>query len=756
MSHPLEYRDFSGGVTDYFIDASRNKYQTADNFVIFKYGQEGRLFTRPGSTLWDEVNPQIPAGAQRVGLLKFYNDTLFSQSARSLYYISGGTYQTLVGPSSNSLFPSGVTVANYAYVSEGQGHLLFSNDNFDKVQKVYYDGATPKLRTAGLPLIAAPTVAAGAADTKRYIYRFHLRYTYLVGTLEFEDNGPTVEVTLENAQAPDVSTVAITAIPVLANGSTHNYDTASSNLKVMISRTTDAGQAFYYVGSVNNGTTTFNDNTSDATLLTKVPLYTEGGYVESEEPPLCKYTHITEDKGYYAHVKEGSEVNPRRVLQSIPGDIDGVPADFYCDVDHEITGINSYKGIPIVGTLKGVFRIEGEFTAQGLDGTFSRRVSDTASCVSHLSMVQTPVGLFWAGLDGFYWSDGYNCFRVSDGWDKTYQEIVTTATKRSRIYGKYDSKNNRIYWACSRGAENLDNQAIWCLSLDWGVSSDMPFTSWSGTSFSATALEVDTSGNMHRGDRRGYIMKHSDTLYVDDKVQVLVTPTDWTTETIMYNYISAATNFGTIFQRKWVTGVNIMAENETNLSLQIISNNDKGRKRMNLAPVRFRGNLIWGEDDVFWGDANLIWNYSGLISEKRRMPAGHLRLDYKQIELVNAKVAIFNSDILGTCDVNQTLKTALLNNGSQEWPSAALDYFISFEQDNYTREYTITDRTDDTLTFTDPQNRVQDRLAQKWVIRGYPRNEVLNLIAFDLHFDVFGQTQDQYRNSTSGEVGSSS
>lgn len=765
-AEPFEFDDFSGGVTDYFVGAAINRYEEADNLLIFKYGDltrghVGRLFTRPGSEIRNETYYQIPAGAQRIGTLKYFENTLLSHSARKFYYVDVSGWITIQGPSSNDVFPSGATTSHYVSVTEGDHHLLITNDNFNKVQKLYPNGSSVlTLRTAGLPALAtSPVVTPGADTNKNFVYEFHYEYTYTVGTVTYVDVGPTTRVTVTDADAPETNANAISVIPALANSTTHNYDTASSNLKVKIARTIHNGQVFYYVGSVNNGTTTFNDNISDAALQLLTELYTEDGSVERFDPPLCKYIHHTEGRTYCAHVKEGSEVISTRVYQSIPGDIDGFGEDFFVDVDNEITGISSFKGIPIIACTLGAFRIEGAFDRFGRGAMISRRISDTASCVSHQSMVQTPVGVFWAGNDGFYFADAYNCFRINEGWDKTYQEIVESATKKLRIYGKYDPKKNRVYWACSRGAENLDNNACWVLSLDWGVSPDMPFTSYSGgngLSFNPSAIEVDKEGNLIRADKRGYIFDHSDTLYVDPKINTIIAPADWTTETIIYNLKSAATNFGTSFQRKLVTGVNVVAENETNLSLQIISNNDKSRKRSALSPIRFRGNLIWGEEDVYWGDPNLIWNYGGLISEKRRMPAGHLRCDYKQIELTNAKVALFNSDFLGVCSINATTKVVTLSVAASDFPENVIDYFISFSTDNYVKEYTITARTSDTVTYSDSGNTSTTSSGTGFVIRGYPRNEVLFLIGFTVHYEIFGKTQDVYKNTSSGEVGSSS
>ena len=44
---PLPLEDFSGGMTDYYLGAALNKFQQADNFLLYKHGQVAKLITRP-------------------------------------------------------------------------------------------------------------------------------------------------------------------------------------------------------------------------------------------------------------------------------------------------------------------------------------------------------------------------------------------------------------------------------------------------------------------------------------------------------------------------------------------------------------------------------------------------------------------------------------------------------------------------------------------------------------------------------------
>jgi hypothetical protein len=172
-----------------------------------------------------------------------------------------------------------------------------------------------------------------------------------------------------------------------------------------------------------------------------------------------------------------------------------------------------------------------------------------------------------------------------------------------------------------------------------------------------------------------------------------------------------------------------------------------------MKPIRYRGNITWGEEDIYWGDTVLEWNKQGLIHEKRRMPAKSIRCNYKRIKLSNAKVAILNSDQIGNVNVNASAKTAtLVNSGTFDWPSNAVDYYLAFEADNYVTEYLVTARTNDVLTYEDSLNASTTATGQKWVLRGYQKGEVLNLLNYSLIYELSGPTLGVYNNTDSGEV----
>lgn len=750
---PAEYDNFYGGFTDFHLNGPAHQCRRAENFVLLEYGKKGKLLSRPGSALYDAANPQVPAGNQRVGTLRFFEGTLFSQSARDVYYISAGSFQTLSGPSGNKVFPAGVTVDSVVSVAEWNHHLFLATDSYTKPAKLYKDsGGTFRIRTAGMPALASSPTLTPTAGALTYTYRFLYKYTYTVGNRTFVDRGSTTEVqTTTSATIGGGSPNAISTIPVLANGATDNYDTTV--VKVEIYRTIAGGTDFYYVSEVTNGTTTYNDTTTDATLLTNEPLYTAGGVVENDPPPLCKLLHVTEDVGFYADIKEGSEVFKNRLRQSLAGDIDSSPEDFFAEVDADIVGLSSVRGVPILLCSRGVFRVDGRFDEQGRGGLFPQKISDTATCVSAQSVVQTLEGVFWWGHDAIYFTDGTKVIKINEHWPETHKTYLGTVAKERRIQGAYDPDHLRIWWSVQAGDTDCDTCII--LDLNWGISEQSSFTKAvdNGSLSWAPAAITFSLGDLHRGDTRGYLLKHADTATTDPMIDTAVAAADWETETIIYYFESCAYNFGSNFQRHYIPRISVQAQNKSNLSLQIYSINDDGKSFAALKPIRFRGNITWGDPNVIWGDPSLVWRFFGVIEEWRRFPAKTLRCSYKAIALTNAMVVIVNSDLIDTAEVDGGTKLATLTDAATyDWPTDLLEYYIAFSQD-WEREFRIIDRTANTIEVDDSDGTaLQSQVAAEWEIRGKPKSEIFLLISYTLHFAQYGMTQTTFQNASSGSI----
>jgi hypothetical protein len=746
----LPISDFSGGFTDDYVNAPLNTAQEMDNFLLL---ENNSIITRPGSIVQDAVNAAlIPAGQQRIATFINYNkdDKAFFQSANKLYYRNPLAYTTLQGPTGNDLF-SLATVSSHLSFSEWKKQVFVTSDSFETTKKFFKDNTgVMRLRTAGLPnLASAPTVTVGAAGAAQYVYAFHFHSTYFADQEEFQDFGSVTQVLVANSGDPSVNANNISLIPVLANGSTESYDT--SNLKIYIFRTLDGGDVFYKIGEVTNGTTTFADTFSDSVIGVNERIYTTGDVLENDAPPLAKYLHIVNNIGYYGFLKEGAQLLKSDLLQSIPEDPDSVPNTNRITVDDEIKGVHSVQSIPMIFCRKHIYRIEGYYDELGRNFPVAIRINDTAGCVSNKSIVQAKDYVFWAGNDKIYGSDGYKVVPLSDHFSDRYKEMIASSSDPENITGTYDEKNERIYWSVQTDSSNPDSDTLWVLDLGVGIKANACFTSWSGgDSFAPSCVGV-FADKLVRCDRRGYVFVHDEIYSTDPKINTLAQPATWGRQAITYLYRGFATNFGTDVVRKWVTRFFLTAKNESNVTIQVTAINDDGRLVRPLQAIRYRKNFVWGDPEFVWGDPQFVWNASGLIQESRRFPARGLRCSYLQMEITNAFGVITSSDKLGNVTMLNNTCT-LVNSVDADWPENFVDYFIAFETDNFTKEYLITARTADTLTFLDIAGTAPVG-TQRWIVRGTRKDEILNLLSYTLSYAPISQSANQFEAGQSGELG---
>lgn len=765
MAEKLELEDFSGGITDYYLSAPPNKMKECENLLINQYQNQGKVFTRPGSELYDKNWPQ--PYASRINTCFKYKGILFVQIGPRLFYYNpnavGNKWIQLKNPDNEDPFAA----ANDIYYSYGfwNSHILMTGSSASVatptgfVQKIIIENGIPSIFTAGLPPFFYTVATPDGSNV--YLYKLVFSQKYKAGGAEFEDIGtPSASITYKTTSPIGAgSTVSLTAIPELADGNGFRI----TEIKKDIYRTVNNGTTFFYVGTINNNVTSFTDNNLDSVISANKQLYTNGGVAPNDWPQFSRCLHIKNDIAYYGNVLDrpaGNEILNFRLYQSIVGDIDSVPEDFYIDLDDEIISISSTKNNIIVLCRRSVYRIDGIFDDLGRGGMVAERISDTAGCISVQGTVQALDGVFWLGDDGAYFTDGFKVMKLNEDHVKRYKTYVNpseislptggSTSRVQKIQGKYDKRKNRIWWIMQSSKNAADTDFCYVLDLNWGIRPNATFTTVSGDSLYPSAIEFDDD-DMIRCHKNGYVLVHKDTLFTDPKVNPSAAVTDWREETIVYLLETGSYNFGTSAVRKYVTQANVTCESTTNLALQIVSNNDDNRIVSNLLPIRYRGNIFWGEPDVYWGDITLEWNRQGLIHEKRLMPAKNLRCNYKALKFTNAHVAILSSDTIGTAIINPSLKTATLSNTIYDWPDKSIGYFISFAEDGYIREYEITGRSPDILTFSDVLNAVGSG-TQKWVIRGRPLGEVLNLLNVSVIYDVAGPSQTAFKVSTSGEV----
>lgn len=567
-----------------------------------------------------------------------------------------------------------------------------------------------------------------------YGFVYSYKYTTLDGT-DFENRSKPLYKTKKSLYPIGSIASSITNLPVILNGATENYDV--SNIKLEIYRSVDAGSVLFLAGTVTNGEAGFVDSFLDIEIISNQTIYTNGGVLDNDPPPTAKFFHIVDDfQGYMGaptvtNADGTVNVLPNRIQQAVSGDMDSWPGGSYVDLPGAVTGLTSARNIPITFSANATFRIEGVFDLLGRGQMRAVPISTTIGCVAGSSPVQVDNGvLFWAD-DGVYFTDGYRVTKLSNEWNTTYRGMTSTSQRRLNVTGTLDSKLNRVFWGVTdSGSEN--NKWI-ALELNYGMDPQHGacfLTGSGGANFAPTSL-CYFNGELIRGDSRGYVFKHNTSLLADPKVDIAVDPTLWTTAPITWTYRSTASDFGSNERTKWTTRIFTRFGAATAASVQITGITDLGKNTGNCTPIRYRGT-------------------SQIIDEKRHFPRGNLRCNYKQIEMTNASVVILNSDDLGEATVDHAAKTVTLLAGS--FTGDQVDQVITFENDDYTQEFTISTQSGGALLVVDAGGLLPVNGNYAWEIKGPPKDERVTILEYGTQFSLFGPNE----TDASGESGANS
>lgn len=562
----------------------------------------------------------------------------------------------------------------------------------------------------------------------------------------------------------------LTNLPVLVNDGLTNYDVA--NVKLNIYRTTDGGQTYFLVAELPNGTTeyldTLNDSVptpGDTALNQRQKIYTSGGVVGFDQPPVCKFTHLINQTAYWGAVTDTGQFFPNRIVQSIRGAPDAAPSTFSIDLDSPVVGISSARNNPIAFCTESVYRLSGAYSSTGQGTITSENISDTLGALNAKGIVRTEVGVFFPGNDGFYYTDGYQVIPITLELKKTYAALTQTEAQCRKIQGTYDRISRKIHWAMSESPTGEENTVLYTFYLDYGVKPSGTFTLMrNGLNFQPASIVVQ-NGRLYMGHGKGVLLKYEPDAKWDIGVDITnPLPETWERVFIPYTFTSVAVDMGSTFNRKYVTKTHIIGRNTGNASIQpyvIRDLNEQGQGAVPLAPINYLGNVVWGDPRPIWGNDECIWKTDGKMDVWRRFPRNTLRSDMLQVQLKPSFACVYSSSndypefAWVTVDGLYNELTIVTPPGYTQitWPLDCIGYVIRLATDDYTNSYTITAISiDGTVLFvSDPDGTLGDIAAPgvQWEIWGYKKEQRMTLTAMVISFAYLGQENQAYPGSKS-------
>lgn len=728
--------DFSGGLTDSPFTSDASCGEVTDNILINK---DKTPRTSPGADLYSLDASRVPTN-KRISKFHRLGDSIIAFSDGRAFKVTTSGISEILGPTGNKAFNLG-TETSIASSSVFNNHLIATDSNRSYPIKIWVDdNGDTRLVTAGLPQPSTDPIITGSG-TKNYVYAFLYFYEYRVGTTLFQDYGPTRLI--RKVSAHDTSN-SISAIPVLSNGSDYNYDV--TNVKVKVFRTTHNGSTFYYIGQVSNGTTTLVDTITDANLVLGESLYTNGGIQPNDPPPPSRAIFEANGTYYYIDVIQSTEEKPFRLLQSITNDPDSVPASFFSDFKSTAKGGGAVGRSAVAFTENETVRLDGIIDETGAGLVTKETISNTVGCVAHNSIVQTSDGLYFAGKDAFYLTNGYGKptklakkANNSSKIDNIYKALVSTDVRASRIQGVYQELTNRVFWAVSN--TGTDNDTLFVYDETHDLFTTISFTN---SGIQPTALLVDGE-DLIIGDARGYLFRLSDQYYTYPVVDTSKAVTSWIYETIIYRWKSVQLGMGDSSVNKWFNKINVQGNPETNIAMgvRVYTNGEPEYKE--LYPIRLLPSFVWDDPLFTWGDEGFIWNRTATLNQTRRFASGRLRARHRAIEFTNAYTTLQGStnELSSYVTINSVLKIATLvdpSNYSFGSNNEGYDFIVDG------KSYKVTSGTEDTLTLADPSNTLTSG-NYEWFLKGYGKGQRAHLLNFSIDYETISDAGTYWRGS---------
>ena len=421
-----------------------------------------------------------------------------------------------------------------------------------------------------------------------------------------------------------------------------------------------------------------------------------------------------------------------RVYQALPTTPFFTNENFFADLDHPVKLLGHARGFPIAVCDRGVYRIEGSFDLQGNGSLSAKLISDRVFGIGSVCGITVDNLFFFAALDGIWMTDGYKCTMVTPHLSDSYQANITKDQSTNSLCNEeiscaYNPIENRIYFAMGVDAATEMTQ-MWVIHLDHLRSLSPPYTFapfskyTNASHFYPTVMEF-WRGRTIQGTKDGYLFEHEESIATDPRLASSVVLSDGSTELkqyIPFLLTTLANNYGTNSKRKWISRLAILAYNHGNLSIGLRQINDlNSTDAQNLKEIRFRQ------------------TYKGIIKERRGFSSGSsgktfsgLKAMFKQVELSPLSTILHKSDDSATASIVGTA----LNIDSGGWPTDQYKGDSVYFGPLYATPYVISAQASTTqLTLASAPGNAAN---QKWIIKGYPRDEFPELIGFTFYGDT--------------------
>lgn len=174
-------------------------------------------------------------------------------------------------------------------------------------------------------------------------------------------------------------------------------------------RTTSGGQEFHRVTPPRGapvdaglGLYTYVDELNDLTLLAREILYTDGGVVQNDHPPSCKFLIATDDRIWCGGLWDPKQIQSSKII--VPGEppqFSDSPT-FRVPLPDDCTGLAGQDGAVVAFSDNSIYVVQGAGPNDQGQGAWDspRLIARGIGCIDYRSIVETRMGVFFQSSRG--------------------------------------------------------------------------------------------------------------------------------------------------------------------------------------------------------------------------------------------------------------------------------------------------------------------------------------------------------------------
>lgn len=278
--------------------------------------------------------------------------------------------------------------------------------------------ATSQALGSDVGLYSAPTLSGAVASnstgslTSGALYQYRAVIERIDRSATRFRSAPSAVISMATGASDDTGTLTVlypaNLLRTFGRSSSAFDPPQDSRHVVHVYRTQANGSTFYRATPpqgapiLTNGTTTWIDTISDLQVITRETLYTDGGVLDNNHPPSCRFVAITEDRVWLGGLWDDNQIQSSKIV--VPSEAVQFSDDppFRVVLPAKCTGLAVQDGVLVAFCETAVYAVQGfgpNDQGQGEWGS-PRCVTRATGCVNERSILETSAGIFFQSTRG--------------------------------------------------------------------------------------------------------------------------------------------------------------------------------------------------------------------------------------------------------------------------------------------------------------------------------------------------------------------